>query len=107
MKYVFYLELYFIISDLNVSDAYEDADFKIFHVAVPHIGWLILLAVYFVLGCIAVALVAHLFGFHIYLSKIIAKSFSLQKTVFSDLFLDLFLQLVAFDSGKNGIQFKN
>lgn len=56
---------------LNITKDYTEAEFKIFYVGVPHIGWLVLLAIYFILGAIAVGLVAHLFGFHIYLSKCI------------------------------------
>ncbi|XP_052816943.1 palmitoyltransferase ZDHHC1-like [Mya arenaria] len=53
--------------ELNSTLPHTDADIQIFYQSVMHEGWLALLAIYFVLGYIAVALVGHLFGFHVYL----------------------------------------
>jgi len=56
-------------TELNATTGYEDAMFKMFSHQVPHIAWLIVVGIYTLLGIVAVVLVTHLYGFHIYLSK--------------------------------------
>ncbi|KAL4234745.1 putative palmitoyltransferase zdhhc1 [Mactra antiquata] len=53
--------------DLNSSLEYTEADFNLFYRPIPHDGWLAFLGVYFILCAIAIGLLVHLFGFHIYL----------------------------------------
>ncbi|XP_052285289.1 palmitoyltransferase ZDHHC1-like [Dreissena polymorpha] len=53
--------------DLNATLHYKDADFQILCQRVPHEAWLAMLAVLFTLGVVAVGLITHLLGFHIYL----------------------------------------
>ncbi|KAH3795947.1 hypothetical protein DPMN_149509 [Dreissena polymorpha] len=52
--------------DLGPMQHYKEADFKIFLQSVPHEVWLTMLAVYFVLGFLAIALFGQLLGYHIY-----------------------------------------
>ncbi|XP_045193482.2 palmitoyltransferase ZDHHC1-like [Mercenaria mercenaria] len=53
--------------DLNSSLEYTEAELTIFYQPVVHNGWLAMLGVYFILGIIAIGLLVHLFGFHLYL----------------------------------------
>jgi hypothetical protein len=64
--------LYLLFSDLNSSLDYTEAELTIFYQPVAHNGWLAMLGVYFILGIIAIGLLVHLFGFHLYLSKYIS-----------------------------------
>lgn len=53
--------------DLGASQSHTEAEFLVFYRTVSHNGWLAMLGVYFVLGLVAIALIIHLFGFHLYL----------------------------------------
>ncbi|XP_052286689.1 uncharacterized protein LOC127882217 isoform X2 [Dreissena polymorpha] len=55
------------ISDLDATLHYKDADFQILYQRVPHEAWLAMLAVLITLGVVAVGLITHLLGFHLYL----------------------------------------
>jgi len=69
-----------VLADLDVNASHTSADIQIVYQSVPHEAWLVLLGVYFILGAIAVALVAHLFGFHVYLSEWIPTILEFSKT---------------------------